>query len=196
WLIQLLGTFEAFPQASIVGAKILDPLPYKQLQFGDTNLGYVDEQQIRLTAKHTSEMDLGQLDYIRPCLNVMGCCHLFKNEALYDIGEFDVRFSPSQVDDIEHNLRGGLKGHQVVYNGFLEVVHHQKTGKQSILSRAAKGNVDGNVIKMSSKYETAQAKQLKLQKEEESRQFLRQCRRSLQDAGLLNGVPEVPYDIF
>lgn len=196
WLGRLLATLKAFPMAGVAGSRIVDPLRLPVLQYGGVFLDVAEENSLRVTCKHGNENDYGQLNYIRSCVSVMGCCHLFRNVALYDVGEFDVRFSPSQVDDIEHDLRTVQKGYAVIYNGYNRVVHHQKTGKQSILNRAAKGNVEGNVHKMITKHPVEEMRRIKLEAEELDRQYLRQKIDELHAAEMLNGVRDVQFGLI
>lgn len=196
WLGRLVATLKAFPKAGVVGSRIVDPLSLPTLQYCGVFLDVAEENSLRVTCKHGNETDCGQMDYVRSCVSVMGCCHLFRNAALYDVGEFDVRFSPTQVDDIEHDIRTVLKGYEVIYNGHNRVVHHQKTGKQSILNRAAKGNVDANVHKMITKHSVEETRRIKRETEERDRQAFREKIAELRRSELLEGVREVPYGII
>lgn len=195
WLGRLLATLKAFPGAAVAGSRIVDPLPVPTLQYGGVFIETAEEDSLRVTCKHANEPDYGQLNYVRSCVSVMGCCHLFRNRALYDVGEFDVRFSPTQVDDMEHDIRTVLKGYEVIYNGHNRVVHHQKTGKQSILNRAARGNVVGNVHKMITKHPAEEMRRIKLEAEARDRDYMRHKIGDLRSAELLDGVREVPFGI-
>jgi len=196
WLGRLVATLKEFPKAGVAGSRIVDPLRLPTLQYGGVFIDVADGENLRVTCKHGNETDYGQLNYIRSCVSVMGCCHLFRNAALYDVGEFDVRFSPTQVDDIEHDIRMVLRGYGVIYNGHNRVVHHQKTGKQSILNRAAKGNVDANVHKMITKHLTEEMRRIKQETEERDRLAFRVKIAELRQSGLLEGVREVPYGVI
>lgn len=195
WLGRLVATLKAFPKAGVAGSRIVEPLLLPTLQYGGVFLDVASQESLRVTSKHGNEPDYGQLNYVRSCVSVMGCCHLFRNQALYDVGEFDVRFSPTQVDDMEHDIRTVLKGYEVIYNGHNRVVHHQKTGKQAILNRAAKGNVEANVHKMITKHPVEETRRIKLETEARDREYLRQKIGELRSAGLLDGVREVPFGI-
>jgi hypothetical protein len=66
----------------------------------------------------------------------MGCCHLFNLKLWERLGvpDFDVRFTPSQVDDLEHDIQVWKAGGHVLYDGRVEVVHRQDAGKAGPLS--------------------------------------------------------------
>ncbi|MDR1659911.1 MAG: glycosyltransferase family 2 protein, partial [Desulfovibrio sp.] len=74
-----------------------------------------------------------------------------------DAGDFDIRFSPSQVDDIDHDLCLALKGWNIVYCGGVTCEHHQNSGigtnKGARLSHASVGSILGNDVKLNFKHE-------------------------------------------
>jgi len=86
-------------------------------------------------------------------MNVMGCCHLLSRSCLEALPEFDLRFSPTQMDDIAHDIDVRLAGFEVWYCGQVSCVHHQKTGGEVWSLEAKKrGNVLGNDVKFFYKY--------------------------------------------
>ena len=50
--------------------------------------------------------DWGAYGLTRPCATVTGCCHLFPTDVLAATGGFDLRFSPTQYDDLDHDRYG------------------------------------------------------------------------------------------
>lgn len=92
--------------------------------------------------------DRGQWDYIRPCASVTGCCHLFRSASLQGNG-FSLNLSPSQYDDLEHDLRALRDGTLACYTGFCAGQHAQRSGQQAGgLSAAAFGSGLGNKYKL------------------------------------------------
>ena len=98
------------------------------------------------------DFDYGQFDYIRPTLSVTGCCHLFKRELFDKVGGFDLRYSPSQYDDLEHDIRRAMQGWLPVYQGHLSVRHAKQTGKAARLSQSQYSNAMGNLMKLQNRY--------------------------------------------
>jgi hypothetical protein len=97
-------------------------------------------------------VNFGQFAYTRPCAHVTGCCHIFRREAMERAGYFDVRFSPSQVDDFEHDIRMISRGDMPCYHGALEVRHMHVTG-QSVAGDLSKAmNAYANHLKLMSLY--------------------------------------------
>ncbi|MEI6126372.1 MAG: hypothetical protein WCQ99_07445, partial [Pseudomonadota bacterium] len=95
---------------------------------------------------HSFEQDHGQHDYTAPRHYVMGCAHMYRREIFAVAGDYDLRFSPTQFDEVEHQLRMRLYGYEAIYNGCIEVVHRLKTGMQQ--SEAAQISREANRLKM------------------------------------------------
>jgi GT2 family glycosyltransferase len=98
--------------------------------------------------------------YARPCLSVTGCCHLVGAAALERAGRFDLRFGPSQFDDLERDLRSALAGMPAFYEGRLAVPHMQHSSLRQATDPARAGHVLGNKIKLEHLYDDAQKAEL------------------------------------
>jgi GT2 family glycosyltransferase len=133
-----------------VGPKGLNPNPFRTIQYIYRYFEEVGEHKIRFTNNAPMNLDLGQFDGRRPCLSVMGCCHMFDRRKLERLGvpDFDVRFTPSQVDDLERDIQIWKHGGRVLYDGRVEVVHMQDAGRAAPKTEASWGHVWGNHMKM------------------------------------------------
>jgi len=98
------------------------------------------------------QSNFGQFAYTRPCVHVAGCCHVFRREAMDAAGAFDVRFSPSQVDDLEHDIRMAVAGNMPCYHGSLLVRHMLATGLSTSISLPKAMNAYANHLKLQSLY--------------------------------------------
>ena len=77
----------------------------------------------------------------------MGCQHLLRTSALSDIpAGFDIRFSPSQVDDLDHDVALCLKGYKVMYCGTVTCEHLQGSGVSLITAQEWDANRTGNAM--------------------------------------------------
>jgi hypothetical protein len=85
---------------------------------------------------------------MRPCASVTGCCHLFRSASLFETGLFDVRYSPSQFDDFEHDLRHVMLGDMPVYQGHLRIPHLRRTGSYSAGEDPQLANAWANMYKL------------------------------------------------
>ncbi|WP_461210969.1 glycosyltransferase family 2 protein [Desulfocurvus sp. DL9XJH121] len=155
WLARLGAAAAAYPEASAWGCKVVDRDAPGRVQNVDLHLREPREAHPLRTVQapgldvsdlHLQTPDLGQFAYTRPCASVTGCCHLFSTERLLAAGEFDIRFSPTQFDDLEHDLRMLGAGGGAVYTGHLTVRHARRTGTGT--SAQAGGNALGNLLKL------------------------------------------------
>lgn len=167
WLGRLARAVAVYPDAGVWGCKVVDHVTSTVLQSVDLHLEPVLSEEDRQADKrfkvsdlHHQTLDFGQFDYLRPCASVTGCCHLFRMDSLLECGGFDLRFSPSQYDDLEHDIRRNLSGRYAVYQGFLSVRHKKRTGKSSQVSPAEFGNSFANMHKLQKKYGQAQFEQI------------------------------------
>lgn len=154
WLPCYIQDLELFPDVVVVGPKVLNPGSVKTIQYIYRFFDEIGERKIRFTPTAPFLLDLGQYSFRRPCLSVMGCCHLFhrKRWEKLEIPGFDIRFSPSQVDDLEHDIQIWKHGGTVLYDGRVEVKHLQNAGRALARSRASWAHVWGNHMKMEAKF--------------------------------------------
>ncbi|EPR33029.1 glycosyl transferase family 2 [Alkalidesulfovibrio alkalitolerans DSM 16529] len=150
WLESLLTALRDTPGAGVVGAKVLMPGLPRRAQYLYRNVAHASQGLLRLSldSPHDNRDD-GLYDFVRPTASVMGCCHAFTRAALDAVPEFDIRFTPSQMDDIAHDLDLRLKGFEVVYCGLVACVHHQMSGygRGAKSSLGSQLGVQGNDVK-------------------------------------------------
>jgi len=159
WLQRLGAAVQSYPDAGVWGCRVVDHAQVSLMQSVDLHLvppvsaeDKSAERRFKVSDLHHQTLDFGQFDYMRPCASVTGCCHLFRMDRLLESGGFDLRFSPSQFDDLEHDIRLNMNGSYAVYQGFLQVRHKKRTGKSSQTSTAEFGNALGNMHKLQMKY--------------------------------------------
>jgi len=161
WLGRLGAAAAACPGAGVYGCKVRDAATPAVIQNADLHLrpglGAPAEKReggcaLALSDLHLLEPDYGQFDYLRPCVSVTGCCHLFRTQVLLEGGGFDLGLSPSQMDDLEHDLRLNLGGLPAVYQGHLSVGHARRSGVQTRQDPRAAANAYGNQAKIERRY--------------------------------------------
>lgn len=129
WLESLLTVLRDTPGAGVAGAKVVMPGLPRRMQYLFRNVAHSSPGLLRLSLDTPNDnRDDGLYDFVRPTASVMGCCHAFTRAALDAVPDFDIRFTPSQMDDIAHDLDLRLKGFGVVYCGLVACVHHQMSG--------------------------------------------------------------------
>lgn len=151
WLRSMLSVLRRRPKAGVIGIKTLNPGLPKRLQYLYRNIAVAVPGLIRISFDTpNTNFDVGFYDVTRTTANVMGCCHIFTRKAADAVPTFDLRFSPSQMDDIAHDLDVALAGFEVIFHGNVECIHHQMSGvgrNQNGFDYARFGNVAGNDVK-------------------------------------------------
>lgn len=143
---------EASPDAGVWGCKVVDLAAPGRIQNVDIHLLEIGGADPVFSSLCTQDLDFGQFDYIRPCLSVTGCFHLFRTKNLQESGDFDIRFSPTQYDDLDHDLRLAAMGRPPVYQGNLAVRHARLSGALLNLNAQATANSTANLRKLTAKH--------------------------------------------
>ena len=159
WLLKLGAAADTYPRAGVWGCKVCEFFTPQVMQNADLHILWEHGQEpnpnnpetapvFTTSNLHLQVLDFGQFDYLRPCASVTGCCHLFQTRTLLESGDFSLHLSPSQYDDLEHDLRLGLMRKGAVYQGHLRVKHMKKTGKTGLTERQDYGNAMANKHKV------------------------------------------------
>ena len=111
WLRSMVETFERYPDAGVVGAKVLFSDEPKTIQHTGGIITKEDDW-IHSIQAHSFERDLGQHDYIARRHYVMGCAQLYRKEVFDVAGMYDIRFAPTQFDEVEQQIRMRLFGYE------------------------------------------------------------------------------------
>ncbi len=157
WLGRLGAAVAAYPEAGVWGCKVVDHASPLTIQHADLHLTPPEARpepeqalgrRFALSNAHAEVLDFGHFDYMRPCASVTGCCHLFRTEDLQRGDGFSIHLSPSQFDDLEHDLRRARQGSMAVYQGHLGVRHKKVAGRDGHSDTAQHGNAMGNMFKL------------------------------------------------
>ncbi|MGL1902905.1 MAG: glycosyltransferase [Fibrobacterales bacterium] len=153
WLEKMLETLERYPQAGVVGAKILNSGTPKVIQHSGGVLTQSADWINRVILSGSVE-DTGQFDSVSERDYLMGCANVYRKDAFYDTGYFDLQFAPTQFDDVDHHLRMRLKGYQVIFDGRVEIVHLRNSGGP------VNANHIANRYKLENKYSVEDAQKI------------------------------------
>lgn len=154
WLGLFARAMRNHPDAAVIGCRVHSTAAPMNLQSVDLHFECTANEDFKLCDTHLSTPDFGQYSYMRPALSVTGCCHCITRKSLDMHGHFDLRFSPSQFDDLERDLRVALNGGQCIYQGFLNVGHIKRSGLMAGISAWQKANIQGNLSKLWGSYPT------------------------------------------
>jgi len=155
WLRRLGAAATECPEASVWGCRVADDANPFVLQSVDLSPlpppAGEDGAPLVLPRAHLQGPDLGRYAYLRPCVSVTGCCHMLRTADIDAVGGFDIRFSPTQYDDLERDLRVVLTGGCVAFQGHLLVRHKRRSGALAERSRVDIGNAEANTHKLLTK---------------------------------------------
>jgi GT2 family glycosyltransferase len=161
WLLKLLGAAKGKQNVGAVGCRITAATHPYGLQSADYNLFPVPPaapepgklpNRVLIYDNCAGSTDSGLFSYTRPCLSVSGCCHMISLAAVEKAGIFDLRYTPSQFDDLDRDLRSGLAGMPAVYAGDLAIRHVQHSSLAKSQNTKQIGHVMGNKFKLDTKY--------------------------------------------
>lgn len=153
WLAQFLTVAESDPTIGAVGCKIVNPANPRPFQYLFRYVALASHGLLKLSIPAPPDQyDNGVYDFIRETRSVMGCQHLLRTSAVNKVpANFDIRFSPSQVDDMDHDIGLCLEGYKVMYCGTVTCEHLQGSGISLIhvqdWNASRTGNAMGNDIK-------------------------------------------------
>ncbi|WP_243364816.1 glycosyltransferase family 2 protein [Fundidesulfovibrio terrae] len=161
WLSKLLHAAGRHPECGVVGCAIRDHEHPHRLQSADYHLlhrlpgeaGQEPGERLRVFMNCTGTLDSGLFAYERPCLSVSGCCHMLDLSLLDGVGGFDVRYTPTQFDDLDRDIRCFLAGRPCLYTGGLAIDHVQRSSLRQASSPAQVAHILGNKIKLEAKYD-------------------------------------------
>ena len=163
WLGFLGTAHRAFPDAGIIGCRVVEKDAPLTMQSVDLHFEPIDPVQRQgnhpgnnILNGHINEADFGQYAYLRPCVSVTGCCHMFTRRSMDSVQGFDLRFSPSQFDDFERDLRSSLAGDLPVYQGHLRIRHIKRNNMVTGMTPWQQANVAGNLVKLWKTYSPEQ----------------------------------------
>jgi GT2 family glycosyltransferase len=163
WLEYFGAALKAYPQAGIIGCRVVEKAAPLTIQSADLHFDLQDETLRTGTHPGNNVLndyirgaDFGQYSYLRPCVSVTGCCHLLTRQSRETIGGFDLRFSPSQFDDFERDLRSADKGVLPAYQGYLAVRHIKRNNMVTGITPEQQANVAGNLVKLWKTYSPEQ----------------------------------------
>jgi GT2 family glycosyltransferase len=168
WLDGLLAVAHARPGWGAIGCAVTDHTPPHALQCADffalpPDMGtrsFADlDEHWHIHGNSAGNADTLLTACTRPCLSVSGCCHMVSMASVQQVGAFDVRFSPSQFDDLERDIRCTLAGLPVWYAGTVRVRHMQHSSLRQATSRARSAHIFGNRIKLEHLHPASKAKQ-------------------------------------
>jgi GT2 family glycosyltransferase len=164
WLGFLGTALRQYPEAGVIGCRVVDaasPMTLQSVELHFDVVGRADENNgPKVVDSHLNGPDFGQYSYLRPAVSVTGCCHCITRKNIETTGPFDLRFSPSQFDDFERDLRIWEKNGFCLYQGHLRIRHIKRTGDMAGISRWQRASILGNQVKIRESYSTEELEKI------------------------------------
>lgn len=170
WLRRLWDGVRQYPEAGVVSGHAVDYHSPMSQQWTDMHIvpliktedrsHQIMRERFKFTSLHEQAPDFGEFHFMRPVVTAIGCCHLFTRKAMDATGGFDVRFSPSQSDDVDHDMRRGLAGSLPVCNGHLQIRHKRATGYHKTPNPRSWASAVGNWYKLQGSYTDEEVRRL------------------------------------
>ncbi|KHK04485.1 glycosyltransferase family 2 protein [Desulfovibrio sp. TomC] len=187
WLARLAAAAKAYPEAGVWGCHVADahnPAIAQGIDGMLLPLPSGSNEPLILSDLHAQGFDYGGFAHLRPCLTVMGCCHLFRRDRLLGVGGFDIRYSPSQYDDVDHDLRLLLAGLPPVYQGHLTIGHRRPSPALAPVRPEQLAGGQANWQKLVAKHDSRYAAMATLQRDAATRDLRRKVQ-ELAEAGIV-----------
>lgn len=121
WLAYLVDTLRRHPHAGAVAPRVLNHGQPGILQFGDIRIWPVNNY-------HHLIPDEGQCDHRTRTTHACGACVVYRRRVFETAGGYDIGFSPSQLDDLDHFVAVRHAGFDVLYDGGVAIQHKINNG--------------------------------------------------------------------
>jgi len=143
WMDELLRTFEHFPDAGLVGGKLIYP---------DGRL----QEAGAIVWKNGDAMNYGRYDdahkpeycYLRDVDYCSGACIMIEKDLFEMLGGFDEAFKPAYCEDTDLAFKVRRAGKRVLYQPLAEIVHFEGTSSGTDLSQGTKQHQRINQAKL------------------------------------------------
>jgi GT2 family glycosyltransferase len=143
WLAHLVETLRRHPYAGAVAPKVLNYGEPGTLQFGDIRIWPVNNYNHLIP-------DTGQCDIVTRTTHACVSCVVYRRRAFEVAGPYDIGFSPSQLDDLDHFIALRTAGYDVLYDGRVAVQHKINSGADR--SRKAQSSHPANFGRLIGKW--------------------------------------------
>ena len=153
WLEPLLAVFDRFPDAGLVGSKLL--FPDGTLQEAG---GIVWNDGSAWNYGRSDDPDKPEYNYVREADYISGCAILVPRALWEKLGGFDELFAPAYCEDSDLAFRIRAAGRKVYYCPFSAIVHLEGSSQGTEVTSGIKAYQIANTKKLYEKWRETLAK--------------------------------------
>ncbi len=187
WLSPLLESFELFPRAGLVGAKLL---------FGDGRLQEAGATVFRDgTTSHygrTKDPARPEYSFARRVDYCSAACAVLPKSIWDELGGFDEHYAPAYYEDTDLAFRVWRAGYEVIYQPAATVVHFEGLTHGKVKGKGQARTPSKHLIANRKKFLERWSEGLSEHAPPETRNFSAANRRRAPGLLLLSGVPITP----
>jgi GT2 family glycosyltransferase len=154
WLEPLLAVFDRFPDAGLVGSKLL--FPNGTLQEAG---GIVWNDGSAWNYGRSDDPDKPEYNYVREADYISGCAILVPRALWEKLGGFDELFAPAYCEDSDFAFRIRAAGRKVYYCPFSAIVHREGLTQGTDVTSGTKAYQIGNTKKLYEKWRETLSKE-------------------------------------
>ncbi len=150
----LLQTFKDFPEAGVVGSKLI----YPDGAIQEVGCAIWEDGEGHTFGRHERDALLPQYRYLRECHYVSGASLLIPRDLFERVGGFDERFVPAYSEDSDLCMSVRAAGRKVLVQPMSVVVHYERVSSSAEGDRTSSTLMRQNKPKFLSKWGVALAR--------------------------------------
>ncbi len=150
----LLQTFKDFPEAGVVGSKLI----YPDGAIQEVGCAIWEDGEGHTFGRHERDALLPQYRYLRECHYVSGASLLIPRDLFERVGGFDERFVPAYSEDSDLCMSVRAAGRKVLVQPMSVVVHYERVSSSAEGDRTSSTLMKQNKPKFLSKWGVALAR--------------------------------------
>lgn len=149
WLDELVATFSLFPDAGLVGSKLI--YPNGQLQEAG---GIIWNDASGCNFGRLDHPNKPEYNYLREVDYCSGASIMVPRALFLEVGGFDERYRPAYYEDTDLAFSIRQKGYKVLYQPLSVVIHFEGISSGTDINKGVKSHQPINAVKFYSKWKT------------------------------------------